>query len=191
MKLLEERILQDGRILPGNILKVDSFLNHQIDPDLFMAMGQDFYDHFKDKEITKILTLEVSGIGIAFAAATYFKVPVLFAKKSLSLTLTEDVYASKVTSYTKKKTFDIRVQKNFLSDQDKVLIIDDFLAMGEALGGLIDLCQQANAQVQGIGIAIEKSFQPGGNKYRDLGYDVYSQAMIEKLEDGTVTFVKQ
>lgn len=190
MKLLEERILKDGRILPGNILKVDSFLNHQIDPALFMAMGQDFYDHFKDKGINKILTLEVSGIAVAFAVATYFKVPLVFAKKSESLTLSEDIYASQVKSYTKKKTYDIRVQKNFLTDQDKVLIIDDFLAMGEALGGLIDLCQQAGAQVQGIGIAIEKNFQPGGNKYRALGYDVYSQAMIEKFEDDTVTFVK-
>lgn len=191
MRLLEERIQKDGRLLPGNILKVDSFLNHQIDPDLFMAMGEDFYQHFKDQGINKILTLEVSGIAIAFAAATYFKVPVVFAKKSESLTLSEDVYASKVTSYTKKKTFDIRVQKNFLTNQDKVLIIDDFLAMGEALGGLVNLCEQAGAQVMGMGIAIEKNFQPGGEKFRQMGYDVYSQAMIERFDNEQVHFVKR
>ncbi len=191
MKLLEQRILSDGRVLEGNILKVDSFLNHQIDPELFMAMGEDFYQYFKDRGINKILTLEVSGIAVAFAAATFLKVPVVFAKKSESLTLSEEVYASKVTSYTKNKTFDIRVQKNFLTSEDKVLIIDDFLAMGEALGGLVDLCQQAQADIIGMGIAIEKSFQPGGNKYRQLGYDVYSQAIIAAFEDGKVCFVNQ
>ena len=191
MKLLEQRILQDGRVLEGNILKVDNFLNHQIDPELFMAMGEDFFQHFKDKGINKILTLEVSGIAVAFAAATFFKVPVVFAKKSESLTLSDDVYASKVNSYTKRKVFDIRVQKNFLTSEDKVLIIDDFLAMGEALGGLVNLCEQAGAEVMGMGIAIEKNFQPGGQKYRELGYDVYSQAMIEAFVDGQVTFVNR
>lgn len=191
MKLLEQRILQDGRVLEGNILKVDNFLNHQIDPELFMAMGEDFFQHFKDKGINKILTLEVSGIAVAFAAATFFKVPVVFAKKSESLTLSDDVYASKVNSYTKQKVFDIRVQKNFLTSEDKVLIIDDFLAMGEALGGLVNLCEQAGAEVMGMGIAIEKNFQPGGQKYRELGYDVYSQAMIEAFVDGQVTFVNR
>lgn len=191
MKLLEQRILQDGRVLEGNILKVDNFLNHQIDPELFMAMGEDFFQHFKDKGINKILTLEVSGIAVAFAAATFFKVPVVFAKKSESLTLSDDVYASKVNSYTKQKVFDIRVQKNFLTSEDKVLIIDDFLAMGEALGGLVDLCEQAGAEVMGMGIAIEKNFQPGGQKYRELGYDVYSQAMIEAFVDGQVKFVNR
>ena len=191
MKLLEQRILHDGRVLEGNILKVDNFLNHQIDPELFMAMGEDFFQHFKDKGINKILTLEVSGIAVAFAAATFFKVPVVFAKKSESLTLSDDVYASKVNSYTKRKVFDIRVQKNFLTSEDKVLIIDDFLAMGEALGGLVNLCEQAGAEVMGMGIAIEKNFQPGGQKYRELGYDVYSQAMIEAFVDGQVTFVNR
>lgn len=191
MKLLEQRILQDGRVLEGNILKVDNFLNHQIDPELFMAMGEDFFQHFKDKGINKILTLEVSGIAVAFAAATFFKVPVVFAKKSESLTLSDDVYASKVNSYTKQKVFDIRVQKNFLTSEDKVLIIDDFLAMGEALGGLVNLCEQAGAEVMGMGIAIEKNFQPGGQKYRELGYDVYSQAMIEAFVDGQVKFVNR
>lgn len=191
MKLLEERIQKDGRVLPENILKVDSFLNHQIDPELFMAMGKDFYEHFKGKGITKILTLEVSGIAIAFAAATFFNVPLVFAKKCESLTISDEVYAAKVLSYTKQKTFDIRVQKNYLSADDKVLIIDDFLAMGEALTGLVDLCQQAESQIVGMGIAIEKCFQPGGQKFRQLGYDVYSQAMVKSLDNGCVTFVKR
>ena len=175
MKLLEERILRDGRILPGNILKVDKFLNLQIDPELFMEMG-------------KILTLEVSGIAVAFAAATYFKCPVVFAKKSQSLTLADDVYSSKVISYTKKKEYDIKVDKNFLTKDDKVLIIDDFLATGQALHGLVGLCDQAGAEVKGIGIAIEKSFQDGGKKFRDMGYDVYSQAMIEEFTEDSVKF---
>ena len=179
MKLLEDMILKRGRVLDGNILKVDNFLNHQIDPDLFMEMGKDYYDHFKDKEITKILTLEVSGIAIAFAAATYFKVPLVFAKKSASLTLSDD---------TKKKEYDIKVDRNFLSGDDKVLIIDDFLATGQALKGLVSLCDQAGAEVAGIGIAIEKTFQNGGKLFRDKGYDVYSQAMIKAFENNSVIF---
>lgn len=188
MKLLEEMILSKGRILDGNILKVDSFLNHQIDPKLFMEMGKDFYEHFKGKGINKILTLEVSGIAVAFAAATYFDVPVVFAKKSDSLTLSDTVYSSKVISYTKHKEYDIRVDKAFLGKDDKVLIIDDFLAKGQALNGLMQLCKQADAEVVGVGIAIEKAFQEGGKHYRSLGYDVYSQAMIEKFENGSVVF---
>ncbi|CCY49338.1 MULTISPECIES: xanthine phosphoribosyltransferase [Peptostreptococcus] len=188
MKLLEERILRDGRILPGNILKVDKFLNHQIDPELFMEMGKDYYEHFKGQGINKILTLEVSGIAVAFAAATYFKCPVVFAKKSQSLTLADDVYSSKVISYTKKKEYDIKVDKNFLTKDDKVLIIDDFLATGQALHGLVGLCDQAGAEVKGIGIAIEKSFQDGGKKFREMGYDVYSQAMIEEFTEDSVKF---
>lgn len=191
MRLLEERILKDGRILPGEILKVDNFLNHQIDPELFMAMGQDFAEYFKDRGINKILTLEVSGIAVAFAVGHFLKVPVLFAKKSDSLTLTSDVYAAKVESYTKKKVYDIRVQKNFLTMEDNILIIDDFLAMGEALKGLISLCNQAQAEIKGVGIAIEKTFQPGGNYFRGLGYDVYSQARIARFEDGSVVFVQE
>ena len=181
MKLLEDMILKRGRVLDGNILKVDNFLNHQIDPDLFMEMGKDYYDHFKDKGITKILTLEVSGIAIAFAAATYFKVPLVFAKKSASLTLSDDAYTSKVVSYTKKKEYDIKVDRNFLSGDDKVLIIDDFLATGQALKGLVSLCDQAGAEVAGIGIAIEKTFQDGGKLFRDKGYDVYSPLRTTQL----------
>lgn len=188
MKLLEEKILNEGIVLPGNILKVDCFLNHQIDVDLFMEMGKDLYEHFKGKEISKILTLEVSGIAVAFAAATYFKVPVVFAKKTSSLTLGDDVYVSSVYSHTKQMTYDIKVNKDFLKEDDKVLIVDDFLANGKALDGLVDLCTQSGAQVQGIGIAIEKVFQKGGQKYRENGFDLHSQAMIKGFEDGKVIF---
>lgn len=191
MDLLKNKILEEGKLLPGDILKVDKFLNHMIDPKLFDEMGKDFYEKFKNRGINKILTLEVSGIAIAFAAAKYFEVPVLFAKKSVSLTLGNDVYTSKVISYTKNKEFDIMVNKSFLDKNDKVLIIDDFLANGEALKGLIDLCNQASAQVIGVGIAIEKVFQNGGNKFREKGYEIYSQAMIEKFEDGKVIFVTE
>lgn len=188
METLENRILQDGRVLDGNILKVDNFLNHQIDPELFMEMGKDFYEHFKDKNPTKILTLEVSGIAVAFAAATYFKKPMVFAKKSKSLTLSDGVYTSKVFSFTKNIEYDIRVDKRFLEKGDRVLIFDDFLANGKALEGLIELCDQAGAEVVGIGIAIEKVFQNGGNKLREKGYDIYSQAMIKEFKDGKVIF---
>lgn len=188
MKSLEEKILSEGKVLPGNILKVDHFLNHQIDVDLLMEMGRDFYDHFKGQEITKILTLEVSGIAVAFAAATYFKVPVVFAKKTTSLTLGEDVYTSNVYSHTKQMAYDIKVNKEFLKADDKVLIFDDFLANGKALDGLVDLCMQSGAQVQGIGIAIEKVFQKGGERYREKGFDLYSQAMIKEFKEDTVTF---
>lgn len=187
MKLLEERILSDARVLPGDILKVDNFLNHQVDPKLIMALGKDFYDYFKDKNITKVLTLEVSGITIAMAAAYYLDVNMVFAKKIESKTLSEDVYSSKVISYTKKREYDIRVDKKFLNKDDNVLIIDDFLANGKALEGLVDLCDQAGANVAGIGITIEKTFQPGGKMIREKGYDVYSQAQI-KIEGDKVIF---
>lgn len=188
MKLLEDKIKQEGRVLPGNILKVDKFLNHQIDTELFMEMGKDFAEHFKDLGITKVLTLEVSGIAVAFAAAHHLGVPVVFAKKTESVTLTDEVYCSKVYSYTKKKEYNIRVDKNFLAKGENVLLIDDFLAVGQALGGMIDLCNQAGASISGIGIAIEKVFQGGGNKYRDLGYDVYSQARIAAFTEDSVVF---
>ena len=190
MKLLEERILKSGTVLPGNILKVDNFLNHQIDTELFMEMGRDFFEHFKNRGITKVLTVEVSGIAIAFAVANFLKVPLIFAKKTLSLTLGDNVYSSKVISYTKNKEYDIKVDKNFINRDDRVLIVDDFLATGQALNGMIDICTQAKAEVVGIGIAIEKVFQNGGNKLREKGYDVYSQAMIEKFTDNEVFFLK-
>lgn len=188
MKLLEEKILRDGRVLDGNILKVDNFLNHQIDASLLTEMGKDFYEHFKDKGITKIVTLEVSGIAVAFPCAQVFNLPLVFAKKSSSLTLGNDVYTSKVFSYTKNKEYDIMISKRFLSEDDKVLIIDDFLANGQALNGLMDLCSKAGAEVIGVGIAIEKTFQEGGKKLREKGYDIYSQAMIKEFKDGKVIF---
>ncbi|UUX33683.1 xanthine phosphoribosyltransferase [Fundicoccus culcitae] len=188
MKLLEEKIQTSGKVIEPDILKVDSFINHMLDPELIMAMGEDFYQHFKDKPITKILTLEVSGIAIAFAAGHYFKVPVLFAKKIESLTLGDDVYSTQVISYTKQKEYTVKINRSFLTADDHVLIIDDFLAKGEALKGLLELCRQAGASVEGIGIAIEKVFQGGGDRHRQQGYDVYSQAMIERFENGRVVF---
>lgn len=188
MDLLIEKIKKDGTVKPGNILKVDNFINHQVDVELIDAMGKDFYDHYKDKPITKVLTLEVSGIPMAYTTAKYFNVPMIFAKKIESLTLSEDVYSSQVTSYTKKKTYNIRVDKRFLNSDDCVLIIDDFLAHGEALKGLIDLCDQAGAEVGGIGIAIEKAFQDGGKLVREQGYEVYSQACIASFDNDTVHF---
>lgn len=190
MKKLEEKILKEGRILPGEILKVDQFINHMIDTELFMEMGRDFYEAFQAEGITKIVTLEVSGIAMAFAAATYFKVPVLFAKKIQSLTLGNDVYTSQVYSYTKQTKTDIVVDRKYLVPGDRVLIIDDFLANGEALKGLVDLCDQAGATVAGIGIGIEKAFQPGGRTFREKGYRIHSLARIERFEGDSVVFCK-
>lgn len=188
MKLLEDRIKTDGRVLSGSILKVDNFLNHQVDPELMMAMGEDFYEHFKDKKLTKVLTLEVSGIPMAFTTALKFGVPMVFAKKIESKTLVDDVWESKVYSFTKDKEYNIRVSKKYLGPEDRVLIIDDFLAKGQALQGLKDLCDQAGASVVGMGIAIEKVFQEGGKNFRDQGIDLYSLAMIKEFRDGQVIF---
>ncbi|MCZ0716869.1 xanthine phosphoribosyltransferase [Aerococcus kribbianus] len=188
MDKLVERIKSDGTVFPGEILKVDNFINHMVDPELMEEMGEDFYQHFHDKEVTKVLTAEVSGIAIATPVAKRFKVPMLFAKKSQSLTLGGNVYTSRIYSYTKEQHFNLRVSKDFLSADDKVLIIDDFLANGEALSGLVDLCQQAGAEVAGIGIAIEKSFQAGGEKFRQAGFDIYSQAVIVGFTDDQVIF---
>lgn len=187
MKLLEDRIRRDGRILPGNILKVDQFVNHQVDPELMMEMGKDFAEHFKNQGITKVITLEVSGISMALTTALHLGVPMVFVKKISSKTLSEDTYHSKVFSYTKKIEYDIRVDKRFITADDKVLIIDDFLANGQALHGLSDLCHQGGAEIAGFGIAIEKVFQGGGKEFREKGYDVYSLAMIDHFtEDGVV-----
>lgn len=191
MELLEQKILKDGKIYPGNILKVDNFLNHQVDVELIDAMGKDFAEHFADAGITRVITLEVSGITMAYAAAKYLGVPMVFAKKIESLTLSDDVYSSKVVSYTKNKEYNIRVDRRFLLPTDRVLIVDDFLAMGEALGGLIDLCEQAGATIAGVGIAIEKVFQGGGPKYREKGYHIYSQAMIDHFTEDSVVFVER
>lgn len=188
MKALVERIKKDGIVFPGEILKVDNFLNHMVDPMLMEAMGLDFYDQFQDNGITKVLTAEVSGIAIATPTAHAFKVPMLFAKKNQSLTSNDAVYEARIYSYTKQDYFNLHVNKSFLSADDTVLIIDDFLANGEALKGLISLCEQADAQIGGIGIAIEKTFQPGGRDLREAGYSIYSQVKIKSLANETVTF---
>ena len=169
MKILEDRILKDGVVKVGNVLKVDSFLNHQMDIELFNEMGKEWKRLFAGENITKILTIEASGIGIAVIAAQYFNVPVVFAKKSQSLNLDGDLYTSKVESFTHGRVYDVVVSKKFLHEDDNVLIIDDFLANGNALVGLIDIAGQAGARVAGIGIAVEKLFQGGGDMLRAKG----------------------
>lgn len=183
MKLLEERIRKDGQVRPGNILKVDSFLNHQLDVELLEQLGKAFYEKFKDKEITRILTIEASGIALACLAAQYFKVPVVFAKKAKSKNLDGELYTSTVHSFTYGKDFTVTLAKKFLSKEDTVLLIDDFLAVGKAMRGLIDICNQAEANIAGIGIAIEKGFQSGGRELREAGYEVYSLAIVDEMTD--------
>ncbi|MBO5351976.1 MAG: xanthine phosphoribosyltransferase [Lachnospiraceae bacterium] len=193
MNFLEERIVKDGVVKPGNVLKVDSFLNHQMDIHLMDEMGKEFKRRFADKNITKILTIEASGIAIAIAAARYFDVPVVFAKKSKSINLDGDVYVATVESFTHKNTNQVVVSKKFLSAEDHVLIIDDFLANGCALQGLISITESSGATVEGIGIAIEKGFQVGGKVIRNLGYHLESLAIVESMDDekGTVQFREQ
>ena len=189
MKFLEDRIREDGRVYPGNILKVDSFLNHQIDVELMDQIGAAFYNEYKDRGITRLMTIEASGIAIACAAARYFHVPMVFAKKTRSLNLGNELYETKVTSYTKKTEYSVTISKKYLTSLDRILIVDDFLATGCALHGLIDLCNQAGATVEGIGICIEKAFQDGGRKLRELGYSVTSLAIIESMSDeGGIVF---
>ena len=190
MNFLEERIVKDGIVKEGNILKVDSFLNHQMDVQLFQQMGEEFKRRFADKEINKILTIEASGIGIACIVASCFHVPVVFAKKAQSINLDGDQYTTTVYSFTKQKEFPVIVAKKYLNAGDHVLLIDDFLANGEALRGLIDLCEAAGATVEGIGIAVEKGFQGGGDALRAEGYDVDSLAIVESMnpETGEITF---
>ena len=190
MELLEERIRRDGVVREGNILKVDNFLNHQLDIDLFEALGAEFARRFADVPITKILTIEASGIAIASIAARYFHVPVLFAKKTQSVNLDGSLYATKVESFTHKRTYDVIVSARFLTADDHVLIIDDFLANGCAALGLIDLVEQSGATLEGIGIAIEKGFQKGGQELRERGYRVESLAIVESMDatTGEITF---
>ena len=191
MKLLEERIMEQGQVRPGNVLKVDCFLNHQLDVDLLDKVGEEFYRIFKDDGINKILTIEASGIGIACVAAQHFgNVPVVFAKKAQSINLDGDQYTTTVYSFTKQKEFPVIVAKKYLNAGDHVLLIDDFLANGKALRGLIDLCEAAGATVEGIGIAVEKGFQGGGDALRAEGYDVDSLAIVESMnpETGEITF---
>lgn len=187
MELLKKRILQDGVALGNNVLKVDSFLNHQIDVALFNEMGKEFQQRFADQKITKILTVEASGIAVACIAAQYFgNVPIVFAKKQESSNLSSDVYASNVFSFTKNKNYLVRVDKKYLSADDRVLIIDDFLANGNAALGLIDLVQQAGAAVAGVGIVIEKGFQNGRQLLEEKGYRVESLAIVKEIREGSV-----
>lgn len=188
MELLKERILKDGLVKPGNVLKVDSFLNHQMDIDLINEIGKEFRRRFPSDKITKILTIEASGIGIACIAAQYFNVPVVFAKKAQSINIDGDVYHTKVESFTHKKVYDVILSKKFLTADDHVLIIDDFLANGCALLGLIDLIHEAGASIEGAGIVIEKGFQQGGKIIRDSGIHLESLAIVESMTDTDLTF---
>lgn len=185
MKLLEERIRKDGIVKPGNVLKVDSFINHQMDVELIGEMGKEWKRLFAEKNINKILTIEASGIGIACIAAVHFNVPVVFAKKTQSINLDGEMYTAEVESFTHKNKNQVIVSKKFLSEDDHVLIIDDFLANGCALQGLIQIVQAAGATVEGIGIAVEKGFQPGGRMIRNLGYQLESLAIVDGMNDET------
>ena len=185
MKLLEERIQKDGIVRPGNVLKVDSFINHQMDIKLFSEMAKEWKRLFAGKNITKILTIEASGIGIAAVTAMEFGVPVVFAKKSQSINLDYDNYTTKIESFTHKRVYDVIVSKKFLSAENHILIIDDFLANGCALEGLLNIVEEAGATVEGIGIAIEKGFQVGGEKIRERGIQLESLAIVESMDDKT------
>lgn len=193
MKVLEERIVKDGVIKKGNVLKVDSFLNHQMDIDLFNEMGHEFKRLFADKPINKILTIEASGIGIACVVAQHFGVPVVFAKKAQSVNIDGEVYSTKIESFTHKRVYDVIVSKKYIGPEDHVLIIDDFLANGCAMEGLIKLVKDAGATVEGIGIAIEKGQQKGGDMIRSQGLHLESLAIIEEMDDetGTIVFREQ
>ncbi|MGL6173086.1 MAG: xanthine phosphoribosyltransferase [Cellulosilyticaceae bacterium] len=190
MELLQNKIMQEGTVKAGGVLKVDGFLNHQMDIHLFNEMGKEFKRLFEGKEITKILTIEASGIGIACIVAQHFNVPVVFAKKAESKNLDGDMYMSEVHSYTKGKDYVIRVSKKFIGKEDKVLLIDDFLAKGKALIGLIDILEQAGATCVGAGIAIEKGFQKGGDELREKGYNIQSLAIVEEMEENYIVFRK-
>lgn len=185
MNFLEERIVKDGTVKEGNVLKADRFLNHMIDPQLLDMIGAEFKRRFADKQINKILTIEASGIGIACFAAMHFKVPVVFAKKSQSKNIDGEVYTAKIHSFTHNNDYSAIVSKKLLTPDDRILIIDDFLANGYALLGLISIVEQAGAALEGIGIAIEKCFQPGGQIIRNKGYRIESIAMVESMDDKT------
>ena len=193
MNFLEERIVKDGIVKEGNVLKVDSFLNHQMDIELFNEMGKEWKKRFEGKNINKILTIEASGIGIACIVAQHFNVPVVFAKKSKSINLEGEMYTAEVESFTHKNKNQVIVAKKFLNEEDHVLLIDDFLANGCALQGLIQIVQSAGATVEGIGIAIEKGFQTGGRMIRNLGYQLESLAIVDAMnaETGEIIFREQ
>ena len=193
MNFLEERIIKDGIVKPGNVLKVDSFLNHQMDIQLMEEIGREFKRRFANKNITKVMTIEASGIGIACFVAKEFGVPMVFAKKSKSVNISGDVYVAEVESFTHKNTNQVIVSKMFLNNDDHLLIIDDFLANGCALKGLIAIANAAGASVEGLGIVIEKGFQDGGRMIREMGYDLESLAIVDAMdaENGTITFRAQ
>ena len=188
MKLLEERIVKDGTVRPGNILKVDNFLNPQLDMDLLDEMGEEFKRLFAYQPINKVITIEASGIAIGGAVARRLGVPLVFAKKAKSLNLDGDLCTCTVHSYTYDRDYTITVAKKFLGEDDNVLLIDDFLAMGNALKGLINIVEQSKARLCGIGIAIEKGFQPGGKELRRQGYNLHSLAIVDSMENGVLTF---
>lgn len=190
MKLLEDRILKDGIVKPGNVLKVDSFLNHQMDIPFINELGREFKRRFADRLITKILTIEASGIGIACIVAQYFDVPVVFAKKAQSLNLDGEMYISKVESFTHKRVYDVILSRKFLTAEDHVLLIDDFLANGCALMGLMDIVEQSGAVLEGAGVVIEKGFQAGGKKIRQMGVHLESLAIVESMTDDSLIFQK-
>ena len=190
MNFLEERIVRDGIVAEGNVLKVDSFLNHQIDVELLDQFADELYKKYKDAGINKILTIEASGIAIASSVARVFKTPLVFAKKSKSVNLSGDVYASTITSFTYKKEYQVMVSKKFIGPEDNVLIVDDFLATGNAMLGLIDICETAGTKISGIDICIEKGYQGGRKEIEDRGYDVTSIAIVESMNaaDGSIVF---
>lgn len=190
MKILEDMILERGIAVNEDILKVDSFVNHQVDPELMKNIGDEFAEHFKGQGITKVATIESSGIAPALMTALALNVPMLILKKQPSKILNQDLYQTVVTSYTKGTSYELTLSKNFISENDHVLIIDDFLANGEAATGAIRLIRKAHATIAGVGILIEKSFQPGYEKLTEQGIDVYSLARIAKLDEGVIEFVK-
>ena len=193
MNFLEERILKDGIVKPGNVLKVDSFINHQMDIGLLEEIGREFHRRFGHKKVTKVLTIEASGIGIACFVAREFGVPMVFAKKSKSINIDGEMYVAEVESFTHKNKNQVIVSKKFLNSDDHLLIIDDFLANGCALQGLIAIAESAGATVEGLGIVIEKGFQIGGQVIRNLGYDLQSLAIVDAMDDqtGAITFRQQ
>ena len=188
MELLKERINKDGEVLSSDVLHVGSFLNHQIDVALISELAREWYEHFKDAGVTKILTIEASGIGLACIAAQYFKVPVVYAKKSRSSTMSHDVYSTRVVSYTHGQSYEVRVSKKYISKDDKILLIDDFLAHGSALKVLINLSEMGGAKVVGAGVVIEKEYEHGGKDIRDLGYKIEPLAKIKAIENGEIIF---
>lgn len=188
MKLLQDRIRKEGRVLPGNIIKVDGFLNHRVDTDLLCKIADEFAQHFDTKNITMVLTAEASGIALATICAQRYGVPMVFAKKAKSDNIEGGLYRSDIFSFTYQKKATLLVSQDWLNPEDKVLIIDDFMAKGFAINGLIDIVEQSGAQLMGIGIAVEKGFQHGGDDLRDRGYDIHSLAIIDKAEPGNIVF---